>query len=156
MVSLSPTFFLFFLLFFVLTIFHFRHITFPQPTLTSRSPSQFRGNESATSSQAALQNKTNFQHTLPSEPSGPHQTPIDEIPYSEFGPSIRQVSMLFSGRGDPNQIDEESFKTHIEHGKQWGYPTHILRQNVMGSEDWLRTVYPQAVIHAVTPDCRNG
>ena len=43
--------------------------------------------------------------------------------------------------GEPNEIDEESFNTHIEHGKRWGYPTHILRQNVIGGDDWLELCF---------------
>lgn len=66
---------------------------------------------------------------------------IDAISYGEFGPKIRQVSMLFGNRGAPNEIDEESFNTHTEHGKRWGFPTHILRQNVTGSDDWLELCF---------------
>lgn len=47
--------------------------------------------------------------------------------------------MLFGG--SPNEIDEQSLDTHIEHGKQWGYPTHILRQNVIDSADWHESCF---------------
>ena len=47
--------------------------------------------------------------------------------------------MLFGGSS--NEIDEQSLNTHIEHGKRWGYPTEILRQNVIGSDNSLELCF---------------
>lgn len=55
----------------------------------------------------------------------------------EGGPRIRQVSMLFGGGEKGNDaIYERAMKTHIEYGKRWGYPSHILRQDVVGKGEW--------------------
>ena len=55
-------------------------------------------------------------------------TVIDDT--QENGPRIRQASMMF-GQED-NTVFERSLKTHIQHAMQWGYPTHILRQDAVG------------------------
>ena len=51
----------------------------------------------------------------------------------EASPRIRQVTMSFgSGDRGHNVIFERAMKTHLEHGKRWGYKTDILRQDVVG------------------------
>ena len=55
----------------------------------------------------------------------------------EGGPRIRQVSMLFGGgeKGE-DAMYERAMKTHLQHGERWGYPSHILRQDLVGKGDW--------------------
>ena len=133
MLSSSPKVLLTFLVFFtsLFAIFQFRNAT-----KFGRGPqSEIHDHEPATRPHCAHQNETNPRPTLHSKASAPHQTPIDNIPYGDAGPRIRQVTMRFGG--SPNEIDEQSLDTHVEHGKQWGYPTHILRQNIVDSDDWL-------------------
>lgn len=139
MLPLKPTLLFAFLLFLIPTIFRFRGIFLPRPTYSLRVQSPLDDHQPATSSQTAFQNKTSSQPALHSDASLLHQAPIDEVPYSDAGPKIRQVTMLFGG--SPNDIDEQSLNTHIEHGKQWGYPTHILRQNVIDSDNWLEVCF---------------
>ena len=127
MLSLPPKFFLAFLLFIIPIFFHFRDLLTPQSQLCGHKPTK--------SPHVALQNKTGLQPMLPSGTPTLEQTPIDQIPYGNAGPKIRQVSMLFGG--SPNEVDDQSLNTHIEHGKRWGYPTHILRQNIIDSDNWL-------------------
>ena len=49
---------------------------------------------------------------------------------SEGAPEIIQISMRFGDHYD--SFYERAFRSHIEHGKKWGYPTHILRQDIIG------------------------
>ena len=57
----------------------------------------------------------------------------------EGGPRIRQASMVFGGRESP--VYERSLRTHIEHGKEFGYPTHFLRQDVIGDGEWVKLLF---------------
>lgn len=128
-----------FLLFLTATIIYFLGVILPHSDFSLRLQSQLHRHHLATSSQLALQNETNSQSTLHGVTPTIQQTTIDTIPYGNEGPKIRQVTMLFGG--SPNKIDEQSLETHIEHGKRWGYPTHILRQNVIGSDDWHESCF---------------
>ena len=49
--------------------------------------------------------------------------------------------MLFGGgeKGD-DAMYERAMKTHLLHGKRWGYPSHILRQDVVGKGEWKELV----------------
>ena len=38
-------------------------------------------------------------------------------------------------------INERCMATHLEYGKRWGYPTHILREVVMGKEQWMDLLF---------------
>ena len=134
MLSLSLRSFLTSLLFLIPVIYHFRNAALLHPHYDLTSQSQLRCHELATSSPDALRNTTSPQPALHSDATILHQTPIDEISYEHSSPRIRQVTMLFGG--PPNEIDEQSLNTHTEHGKRWGCPTHILRQNLIGSDDW--------------------
>ena len=55
----------------------------------------------------------------------------------EGGPRIRQASMLFGGgeKGE-DAMYERAMKTHLAHGERWGYPSHILRKDLIGKGDW--------------------
>ena len=139
MPSLSPKVLFAFLLFLTATIFYFLSIVLPHPELSLRLQSQLHGHDPATSSHLALQNKTNSSSALYRVTSTVQQTTIDTIPYGNEGPKTRQVTMRFGGT--PNPVDEQSLNTHIEHGKRWGYPTHILRQNIIGSDDWSESCF---------------
>ena len=49
---------------------------------------------------------------------------------SEGASEIIQISMQFGDHYD--SFYERAFRSHIEHGKRWGYPMHILRQDIIG------------------------
>ena len=137
MLTLSPKLLLIILPLLIVTptLFHFRRFILPHPGSCLDSVSHLHSHEPATSSQPFLQNTTSLRPISPSDASVDHETPTDEIPYGNAGPRIRQMTMLFGS--SPNEVDEQSLNTHIEHGKRWGYPTHILRRNIIDSEDWL-------------------
>jgi hypothetical protein len=61
----------------------------------------------------------------------------------EGGPRIRQATMLFGTSRDRGQnvMYERATKTHLKHAERWGYPTHILRQDIVGKGDWKRLVW---------------
>ena len=58
-------------------------------------------------------------------------------------PQIRQVSMrVYSANNETKKaINERCMATHLEYGKRWGYPTHILREVVMGKEQWMDLLF---------------
>jgi hypothetical protein len=72
----------------------------------------------------------------------------------EGGPRIRQASMVFGGR--ESAVYERSLKTHIEHGEMHGYPTHFLRQDVIGEGEWVKLLFDKIlylqslIIHEMT------
>ena len=35
-----------------------------------------------------------------------------------------------------NALDVRSMATHVEYGRRWGYPTHVLRQDLSGKGEW--------------------
>lgn len=54
------------------------------------------------------------------------------IPQSNLVPSnklqrVAKVSMLY---GETNHMYERALQSHERHGKRWGYPMHILRQDI--------------------------
>lgn len=52
---------------------------------------------------------------------------------SEGAAIISQVSMQFGDHFDV--VSERALRTHIEHGQKWGYPTHYLRQDIIGQHE---------------------
>ena len=60
-----------------------------------------------------------------------------------LSPRIRQVSMrVYSANNETKKaINERCMATHLEYGKRWGYPTHILREVVMGKEQWMDLLF---------------
>ncbi len=55
----------------------------------------------------------------------------------EGGPRIRQASMLFGdGEKGEDAMYERAMRTHIAHGEKWGYPSHVLRKDLVGKGDW--------------------
>ena len=60
-----------------------------------------------------------------------------------FSPKIRQVSMrVYSANNETKKaINERCMATHLEYGRRWGYPTHILREVVMGKEQWMDLLF---------------
>ncbi|CAD6569854.1 MAG: hypothetical protein ASARMPRED_003289 [Alectoria sarmentosa] len=58
-------------------------------------------------------------------------------------PKIRQVSMrVYNATNITNNIlDERCMATHLEYGKKWGYPTHILREDVKGKGHWNELLF---------------
>ena len=78
--------------------------------------------------------QTNFEH--PASAS-------DALPSGGVRPKICQVSMLVhnSTNATNDALDERCMTTHIEHGKRWGYPTYILRQDVKGKGQWRELIF---------------
>ena len=59
----------------------------------------------------------------------------------EGGARIRQACMLFRnnddhGRMGANVVYERSVRTHLKHAEKWGYPSHILREDIIGQGVW--------------------
>ena len=60
-----------------------------------------------------------------------------------LSPKIRQVSMrVYSANNETKKaINERCMTSHLDYGKRWGYPTHILREVVMGKEQWMDLLF---------------
>lgn len=59
----------------------------------------------------------------------------------EGGARIRQACMFFSSNDAVHKVEanvayERSMKTHLKHAAKWGYPSHILRQDIVGHGKW--------------------
>lgn len=59
----------------------------------------------------------------------------------EGGARIRQACMLFGKNDAVDGVEESvayerSIKTHLKHAAKWGYPSHILRQDIIGHGKW--------------------
>lgn len=59
----------------------------------------------------------------------------------EGGARIRQACMLFSSDDTTkemgaNVVYERSVRTHLKHAERWGYPSHILREDIIGNGKW--------------------
>ena len=46
---------------------------------------------------------------------------------------IHQVTMILDGDGPEHEVYERALKTHLAHAERWGYETHILREDIVGS-----------------------
>ena len=65
----------------------------------------------------------------------------------EGGARIRQACMLFpsedkSHEMGANVVYERSIRTHLKHAEKWGYPSHILREDIIGQGKWEKLVRP--------------
>ena len=49
------------------------------------------------------------------------------------GSKIHQVTMILNGEGPEHEVYERALKTHLAHAERWGYKTHILREDIVGS-----------------------
>lgn len=58
----------------------------------------------------------------------------------EGGPRVRQTTMLYE-TGNFNAIYERSVDTHIRHGEKWGFPTHVLRRDVIEAGFFNKPAY---------------
>lgn len=58
-------------------------------------------------------------------------------------PKVRQVSMrVYNATNATNDaLDERCMATHLDHGRRWGYPTHILREDVRGKGQWRQLLF---------------
>lgn len=71
----------------------------------------------------------------------------------EGGARIRQACMLFGSDDTAHQMGanvvyERSVRTHLKHGEKWGYPSHILRQDIIGHGKWEVLVRsPYKILH---------
>lgn len=59
----------------------------------------------------------------------------------EGGARIRQACMFFGSSDATHVVEasvayERSMKTHLKHAAKWGYPSHILRQDIIGHGKW--------------------
>lgn len=73
------------------------------------------------------ENATNFEH------GGVFDTT------AEGAAKFTQVSMQFGNHFDLSY--ERALRTHIQNGEKWGYPTHFLRQDIVGKGDIAEGVY---------------
>lgn len=51
---------------------------------------------------------------------------------AEGAAKVSQVSMQFGDHFDA--FYERALRTHLKHGTKWGYPTHFLRQDIIGKQ----------------------
>lgn len=88
----------------------------------------------------SLQSMKVWSQPAPADESVVHE--VSEVVLhedKEEAPRIRQASMIF---GDSESaIYERSLKTHIRHGKRWGFPTHVLRQDSVGGKQFGKLVF---------------
>ena len=118
MIAASPTQLLLILLFLISWAFFIRD-NLPQrhraPTETSKTVNEW--------SEVVLHrnNASSFEH----------DGVFDET--AEGAPRLAQVSMQFGAKSD--LMYERGLRTHIENGEKWGYPTHFLRQDIVGKGD---------------------
>lgn len=76
----------------------------------------------------------------------------------EGGARIRQACMLFRSENVSKQMGENvayerSVRTHLKHAERWGYPSHILREDIVGHGQWKvlvfgKLLYLQSIIIA--------
>jgi len=74
---------------------------------------------------------------------------IIDVAHKE-GPRFRQATVV--NVYDQKSSYERILKTHVDHGKKWGYPTHVLWQDNVGNgvndEDVLnKTSYLQSILN---------
>jgi hypothetical protein len=55
---------------------------------------------------------------------------------------VAKVSMLY---GETNHMYERALKSHERHGKRWGYPMHVLRQDISVGF-WNKPSYLMALV----------
>lgn len=48
---------------------------------------------------------------------------------------IHQVTMILDNDSPEHDAYETALKIHLAHGERWGYKTHVLRQNIIGTPD---------------------
>ena len=77
------------------------------------------------------------------EPSTRLAPTIDPILPDVARPKIRQVSMrVYNATNEThNALDERCMKTHLEYGRKWGYPSHVLREDVRGKGQWRELIF---------------
>ncbi|KAL9101451.1 MAG: hypothetical protein Q9163_003282 [Psora crenata] len=124
MLAYSPKYLVVLLLCFVPLVLHFRDRT-AERYYRNQAPQMV-----SQLSQAGTQednNSTSFQHDGVFDGT------------AEGAPRIAQVSMQFGGNFD--LVFERGLRTHIENGEKWGYPTHYLRQDIVGKGDIAQGVY---------------
>ena len=39
-----------------------------------------------------------------------------------------------------NMAYERSMTTHLKHAEKWGYPSHVLREDIIGQGKWEKLV----------------
>lgn len=72
-----------------------------------------------------------------------HCSTLDPLLPDVLRPKIRQVSMRVYNATDEthNALDERCMNTHLEYGRKWGYPSHILREDVRGKGQWRELIF---------------
>ncbi len=73
----------------------------------------------------------------------------------EGGARIRQACMLFASDDTAHQMGanvvyERSVRTHLKHAEKWGYPSHILREDIIGQGKWeVLVLRPYKIFHTL-------
>ena len=68
--------------------------------------------------------------------------------------------MLFTSQDTAHQMGanvayERSVRTHLKHAEKWGYPSHILREDIIGQGKWEVLVLHPFKIFYVLIDAAN-
>ena len=89
------------------------------------------------------QSFANVSSETPPSALNKNTSAIDPLLPDVLRPKIRQVSMrVYNATNETNDaLDERCMATHIEYGKRWGYPTHVLREDVRGKGEWRELVF---------------
>ena len=115
----------------------------------SSTSNRLYGYEVNTTAQAVHEdspNKTAAASPSPmrGENSGPVLFSDDDALLSGLrAPKIRQATMLSWKKQSQEhaEMDERCLKTYVDYGKKWGYPTHILRNDVVGHGEWIELLF---------------
>lgn len=68
---------------------------------------------------------------------------IDPLLPDVIRPKIRLVSMrVYNATNQTkNALDDRCMATHLRYGVRWGYPTHVLREDVRGKGQWRELLF---------------
>ena len=126
MIVASPRYLSFLLLLFIPLIFVFR---------SDVSQKFYIPKDGETEEQASALEADRLHNSNAS--SHQHLGVFDET--HEGAPKIVQVSMQFGGNFD--LMYEKGLRTHLAMGDKWGYPTHFLRNDIVGHGDFGIGIY---------------
>ncbi|CAF9918830.1 hypothetical protein IMSHALPRED_004429 [Imshaugia aleurites] len=102
------------------------------------APTLLEHNETAADLRLPDQSITNTLSVDVPTPFEHNEAAADPLLPDVLRPRIRQVSMrVYNATNETNDaLDARCMATHLEYGKRWGYPTHILRQDLSGKGEW--------------------
>lgn len=84
----------------------------------------------------------------PIEPVSIIYDPRTEANYGTRRPDVARVSMLYG----ENELYVRAIETHIRHSKRHGYPTYVLRKELIGGI-WNKLLY---LIHVMVSEMHKG